>query len=242
MLAAGHGCGDSGSITIPSTEPESVADAVEPPAPSESTDTLPSESTDTLPPESTDTPNPPSDADSPASPETPGTVVINEIFPEASQIELHNPGADSIDISRYWLCHTTPALIYAEIPDNTILEPGGFLIVNWGISGADSGNVIFTFPTVPIPLNVPHGEMSIYVPFAFAEDNFADSDLMRDYMQWGEPDHFRQGVAVGAGIWPEGAFVPSPPSGQSISLNGNSGDPDAWMITTPTIGRENDIP
>ena len=62
----------------------------------------------------------------------PEAVVINEIFPEASQIELLNLGSEPADISEFWLCHTTPGLIYAEMPDNTIIEPGEFLIVNWG--------------------------------------------------------------------------------------------------------------
>ena len=55
----------------------------------------------------------------------PSTVVINEIFPEASQIELHNPGTELADISGFWLCHSTPALIYTRLSDNTIIQPGG---------------------------------------------------------------------------------------------------------------------
>ncbi len=172
----------------------------------------------------------------------PETVVINEIYPDTSQIELYNPTSASVDISGFWLCHTTPGLIYAQMPDNTVIEPGGFLVVNWGIDGRNVENEIFTFPTVPIPLNVGHGEVGFYVPFGFSEDNFANSDLLRDYVQWGEADHFRQGVAVGAGIWPNSAFVPPPPTGQSFSFIGRGNTPDAWTATLPTIGIENNIP
>ncbi|HIB53913.1 MAG TPA: lamin tail domain-containing protein [Nitrospirales bacterium] len=185
---------------------------------------------------------PTGNTDPPGAPETTEAVVINEIFPEASQIELHNPTSASVDISGFWLCHTTPALIYTQMPDNTIIDPDGFLIVNWGINGTNSADEIFTFPTVPIPMNVPHGEIGFYVPFGFDENNFADSDLIRDYVQWGEADHFRQGVAVGADIWPERAFVPSPPAGQSFSFNGSGDSPESWVITPPTIGIENNIP
>ena len=91
-------------------------------------------------------------------------------------------------------------------------------------------------------MNIPHGEMGLYVPFGFADDNFANSDLITDYMQWGEPNHFRQGVAVGANIWPEETFVPSPPAGQSLSFRGRGNNQESWAITSPTIGIENDIP
>ncbi len=185
------------------------------------------------PPDPTDEAGPAEDSE---------TVIINEIFPEASQIELRNTGTAPADISRFWLCHTTPALIYSEIPDETIIEPGGFLIVNWGINGKNSGNEIFTFPAVPIPMNVSHGEIGFYTPFGFDENNFANSDLLRDYVQWGEADHFRQGVAIGANIWPEGVFVPAPPAGQSFSFSGKGNTPDSWTPTPPSIGTENNIP
>ena len=171
--------------------------------------------------------------------EVPRPSIINEIFPETSQIELFNRTSSPIDVSGFWLCHTTPGLIYARIPDNTVIEPGGFLIVNWGLDGKNFENEIFTFPAVPIPLNVEHGEFGFYKSFGFSEDNFADSNLLLDYVQWGEADHFRQGVAVGANIWPENAFVPSPPPGQSLAYTGDGDTPDAWMHTTPTIGIAN---
>ncbi|MBQ27273.1 MAG: hypothetical protein CMH81_03910 [Nitrospiraceae bacterium] len=222
LIVFGSGCGDAGNIDL------------------NSPDTGVSGQTNST--ESTGAPNPTSNTGATEATGNPEIIIINEIFPETSQIELHNPTRASADISGFWLCHTTPALIYAQIPDNTIIEPGAFLIVNWGISGTNSENEIFAFPEVPIPMNVPHGEMGLYVPFGFADDNFANSDLITDYMQWGEPNHFRQGVAVGANIWPEEAFVPSPPAGQSLSFRGNGDSPDSWISTPPTIGTENSIP
>ena len=163
------GCGDAGNIN-PNLPDTGVVGPTGSTAP-------------TGPPSPTGVTGPPGD---------PEAVVINEIFPEASQIELHNPGTAPADISGFWLCHTTPFLVYAQMPDNTIIQPGGFLIVNWGISGTDSGNEIFTFPAAPFPLGVPNGEVAFYVPFPFSDENFADSALIRDYVQWGEADNFRQ--------------------------------------------------
>jgi hypothetical protein len=88
-------------------------------------------------------------------------------------------------------------------------------------------------------MNIPHGEFALYVPFPFTEENFANSALIVDYVQWGEAEHFRETVATGANIWPQGQFVPAPNSGQSLSFNGNGDTPEAWISTTPTIGNEN---
>lgn len=168
-----------------------------------------------------------------------GDVVINEIFPEASQVELHNRGSAAVDISGFWLCHTTPGAVYTRMPNGTVIEPSGFVIVHWGIKGTDTTNEVFTFPNIPIPMNIPHGEFALFTPFPFAEENFANSTLIVDYVQWGEAEHFRETVATEANIWPRGQFVPAPNSGQSLSFNGNGDTPEAWISTTPTIGNEN---
>ena len=171
----------------------------------------------------------------------PGNVVMNEIFPEASQVELHNRGSEPVDISGFWLCHTTPDPFYIQMPSGTVIEPGGFVIVHWGIDGANVANEVFTFPNIPIPMNIPRGEFALYTAFVPAPNakNFADSALMVDYMQWGAAEHLRENVAVEANIWPSGRFVPTQNSGQSLSLNGNGDTPEDWSSTAPSIGSEN---
>ena len=166
-------------------------------------------------------------------------VVINEIFPAASQVELHNRGSTPVNIGGFWLCHTTPALIYIQMPPDTIIQPSGFVVVHWGIDGTDTTNEVFTFPSIPIPMNIPHGEFALYTPFPFAEENFADSALIIDYVQWGETGHFREEVAAQAGIWPQGQFVPAPNADQSLALNATGNAPEAWILTTPTMGSGN---
>ncbi len=241
LLAITYGCGDAGNIDIAPRISGTTATVAVSSSPDEPLSPNPVEQ-----PTSTPTVEvvPQNATTLQGAPEN---SIINEIFPETSQIELFNRASTPIDISGFWLCHTTPGLIYARIPDNTVIEPEGFLIVNWGLDGNNSENEIFTFPAVPIPLNIEHGEFGFYKSFGFAEDNFADSNLLLDYVQWGEADHFRQGVAVGANIWPENAFVPSPPPGQSLAFTGLAGPgtgntPDAWMHTTPTIGTTNVAP
>ena len=77
-----------------------------------------------------------------------GMVVINEVFPEASQIELNNQSAQPADISRFWICHTSPALLYGRLPDNTIIGAGDFLVINWGESGTNTTERDFSPPSI----------------------------------------------------------------------------------------------
>ena len=84
--------------------------------------------------------------------------------------------------------------------DGTIIEPGGFVVIHWGINGTNTAADVFTFPTIPIPMNIPNGECALYTPFPFLEENFADNALMIDDVQWGEAGHFREPVAAGANM------------------------------------------
>ncbi|NNC93868.1 MAG: hypothetical protein HKN80_15400 [Acidimicrobiia bacterium] len=48
------------------------------------------------------------------------------------------------------------------------------------------------------------GEIGLYV-----DSSFGSASSIRSYVEWGSPDHGRSSVAVAAGIWTEGGFVPS---------------------------------
>ena len=212
-MVVGYGCGDDGVIIDPNEPPVAMPPAEPPP-------------TEPTPPSAKAALN----------------VIINEVFPETSQIELHNPSSDPADMSGFWLCHTTPALVYDLIPDNTTIDAGGFLIVHWGTSGTNTEKEIFTTPAVPFPLNKPHGEFGLYTDFGFDEANFAISEFLQAYVQWGEEGHFRERVAVEADIWPEGAFVAAPNPEQSLSFDGNGNASEDWVATAPTIGTANVLP
>ncbi len=218
-LVLGYGCGgdDNAGIINPSNPPVATpsSDPVPPPDPPE-----------LVPPTGSAGSN----------------VIINEVFPETSLIELYNPTTAPANISGYWLCHTTPALVYDRIPDNTTIKAGGFLIVHWGTTGTSTEKDLFTTPAAPLPLNKPHGELGLYTDFGFDEANFAISEFLQAYVQWGKGDHWRERVAIGAELWPDGAFVPTPSPEQSISFAGDGDPPDTWTVTTPTIGSVNILP
>lgn len=54
------------------------------------------------------------------------------------------------------------------------------------------------------PLGAGGGEIGLYV-----DNSFSSASSIRSYVEWGSSDHGRSSVAVAAGIWTAGGFVPS---------------------------------
>ena len=169
-------------------------------------------------------------------------MLLNEVFLDTSQIELHNRGTEPLDLSGFWLCHTTPGLLYSRLPENTVIEPQGFLVLHWGIAGTNTETEIFTFPTVPLPLNRGDGEIAVFANFGEEQSNFDKSENIRDYMQWGTGEHFRERVAVEAGIWRAEGSVPLPVPGRSLAFVGRSDMPEGWLPSIPSMGATNVTP
>lgn len=154
-----------------------------------------------------------------------GQVRINEVDYEDGWVELFNEGNSATEVSGYYLC-TFPT--YVKISDlnaitgTTSMGPGDFLVVEWS-----AGN--FT---------TSDGEVGLY----FNNNNFGDSNNMADYMEYGSGGHTRESVAIGAGEWESGEFVPLAPSGKTVSFfetQGEVGEED-WQASNETQGSAND--
>ena len=149
-----------------------------------------------------------------------GEIVINEILPGGT-VELKNIGDETIDISTYLLCNF-PA--YSMIGGmnflcgSAMVGPGEIVAVD----GFDN-------------INHTDGEMAIYI-----NANYTDPASIVDYMQWGSAGHQRESVAVMAGIWTEGDFVPFIIPNASLSYDGSGDTSGDWKVTLcPTICSEN---
>ena len=147
-------------------------------------------------------------------------VVINEIYAEGT-VELKNNGTDAVDVSTYWLCDFP---VYEQIQNSNILcgsmilDPGEILVVN-------------DFNTI----NNNDGEMGLYT-----SSNFASSNNIIDYVEWGFAGHTRANVAIAANIWSDGDFVPAFGAGESLSFDGSGETASDWTATSaPTICSEN---
>lgn len=115
-------------------------------------------------------------------------------------VVIYNIGDEGGSLAGHWLCQRPS---YAELPDIT-LEPGEGLAISLG------GNVFLPPPglkTADGQLNIgaldpASGEIALY-----SSNSFGSSDAIVSYVEWGNSDHGRSSVAVGAGIWEAGAFV-----------------------------------
>jgi hypothetical protein len=132
-------------------------------------------------------------------------VEINEVFylgnAATDWIELKNTGGVPVDVTSWWLC---ARFSYAQMGTLTlicgslVIPPGGITVVQ---SWTDLNNV--------------SSDMGLYITAGFGT-----AANMRDFMQYGGAGIGREGVAVTAGLWNAGDFVPTAAAGQSVMWNG----------------------
>ena len=139
-------------------------------------------------------------------------------------VELHNPSTDAIDVSDYFLCNFPAYPRISELPllaGNTTIPAGEYLVVAWPGLGDDDA------------------EVGLYLP---TTSNFGDANSIIDYMQYGVASHFREGIAVEAGVWEADAFVELPGSAGSVSrIAGVSGIAESWRQTNASPGAANPV-
>ncbi len=113
-------------------------------------------------------------------------VRITMIDPATGDVELTNLGDADLDIGPYSMCNFPdydPISSLTGLATNMV--PGATLTFTWpALSGSD-------------------GECGLY-----SSTSFGSSAAIVDYVEWGSAGHFREGVAVGAGVWFAGQFVP----------------------------------
>ncbi len=155
------------------------------------------------------------------------SIVINEIFPDENQVELKNLSDQSIDVSSYWLCQF-PA--YGQLANlvldcsavDYILDPGEILVVEFNAT-----------------LSPNNGEIALYNDQVIDMNDFNNSNFIIDYVEWGTSGHMRSSVAVDAGIWTTGDFVPSFSITNSIEYDGIGNSSFDWSEDSPTVCTEN---
>lgn len=149
-------------------------------------------------------------------------VVFNEVKYQGSDlIEILNKGNQEADLSDYWLC-LGPGT-YQRIGDLTpesgaiTIPAGDYLVLSYELPDTSGG-------------------LGLY-----SSNAFTDADALVDFVQYGAGGSARENVAVAAGIWTAGDFVPTITNmDNSIVFDGAGNGAENWAeTTTVTFGEEN---
>jgi len=153
-------------------------------------------------------------------------VAINELSYQAAEwVEITNQGSQDADISDYWLCLGPNT--YRRISDLDILAgsstipAGGFVVVGG-----------YTLPD-------DQGGLGLYAN----NSDFADPSTLVDFVQYGAAESAREDIAVAAGIWTDGTFVPGVrlPT-YSLAFDGEGNEVSDWTeAVSPTPGQDNNV-
>ncbi len=152
------------------------------------------------------------------------SIVLNEVqYGSRDLVELYNNGDVAVDLSTYWLC-LGPGT-YAQIGDLTPesgdieLAPGQFLV---------------------LPYTMPDTEAGLGL---YSMNQFANPEAIVDFVQYGASGSAREDVAVAAGIWTAGEFVPTVRLNSfSIEFDGEGDSASDWTEeVNPSLGEANDV-
>ena len=171
------------------------------------------------------TPDPDPDPD-PDPTSTDLNVAINEVsFQGTDWVEIANLGTETADISDYWLCLGPGTYEQLEnlqaLAGNTVIPAGEFVVVAYDLPDSDGGLGLYN-----------------------SSDNFGDASTLVDFVQYGAGGSARENVAVEAGIWTAGDFVPTVRlSSFSIGYDGEGDASSDWFeVVNPTVGADNNTP
>lgn len=150
-----------------------------------------------------------------------GSVVLNEVAYLNNQVEIYNNSDTAVDLDGYFLClapGTYRQIGALETTGNVQLGAGEYLVVNYDMPNAIGGLGLYS-----------------------NDAGFGDAANIVDFVQWGEAGNVRENVAVEAGIWTAGEFVPVMNNADnSVIYDGEGTGAANWAETTNvTLGAEN---
>lgn len=151
------------------------------------------------------------------------SIVLNEVQAgNLNLVEIYNNGTVTVDLSGFWLCQGPGA--YAQI---------GNLTPKSGTIELKAGE----FLVVPFNMTDTVGGLGLY-----STNTFTNADAIVDFVQWGASGSARENVAVAAGIWTAGTFVPSVGLSASIEYDGEGNAVSDWKAEAiPSLGLANDV-
>ncbi|MGX1930787.1 spondin domain-containing protein [Flagellimonas sp. 2504JD4-2] len=148
-------------------------------------------------------------------------VRLNEVQYLGNWVEIVNNGQATVDLSDYFLClgpGTYRRIGDLNVNGNLELAAGSFLSVSYEMPNADGGLGLYS-----------------------NNSDFTDASTLTDFVQWGAGSSARENVAVEAGVWTAGDFVPVMGNAENTIIYDGEGTGAAnWAeTTTATIGEAN---
>jgi len=157
--------------------------------------------------------------------EAQGAIRFNEVCydpagTDADQewIELINTGQDAENLEGWMLDCNGPNLVLPAL----VLGPGQVLVIHGNATVAQEpvGLELWFAAT---SLNNSHGFLGLW---RNANQNV---EGLVDYMEYGNAGHSWEGVAIEAGVWPLGGYLPDVEQGHSLRHRGQGEGPAAWL-------------
>lgn len=138
-------------------------------------------------------------------------VLYDPAGPDSSfqKIELENRGPTAVALGNWSICIQ---FLYKRFPTGSSIAAGGRYTIHINRNGANNPTNWYTGAYVN--LDKASDGISLYHTFS----GFATPGNMEDYVGFGAGGQPRENVAVAAGLWSTGAFVPLAPEGQSVQF------------------------
>lgn len=149
-------------------------------------------------------------------------VISRVVFGDGGYVSVSNVGGTGGSLDGWQLCQR-PAY-YAIGPVE--VAPGETVHFTTGGDVAElTGQVIDANGRFG-RFSASGGEIALY-----AENAFGSASAIRSYVEWGSSDHGRSSVAVAAGIWTEGGFVPAEGAPGLVSTVAVPTAPEDWATS-----------
>lgn len=164
-------------------------------------------------------------------------VLVNPFGADAGLqvVEIENAGSGAVSVAGWRLVSATDV---ATLPGGISLASGQRYLIHLSADGANDASNYFTGAGFD-PVSASAHSLALYA----AAGALTDPAAMRAFVQWGGAGQAREAVAVQAGLWSQGDFIPITSEGNSMQLCGaSSGTSGAWLETTPTLGDSNNCP
>ncbi len=142
-------------------------------------------------------------------------LLITAVDMANNRVKLINFTSAAINVASYFLC---ARFTYELISSSTILS---------GSTTIESGGELSV--QTSMDLNNDSSDLGLY-----SSSDFASSDAMVDFVQWGAGGGGREGVAVAKVLWTAGDFVAAAPDGQAILRDTTTDDTGVtvWSVGT----------